>query len=79
MPSFQTRILNSEFVSQDNGRNYPSRERAVEESIVAAMEIAHDILRKGVSSTAVEVRLHDDDRIVSRHIVTLSTMIIEEE
>jgi hypothetical protein len=79
VPSFQTRILNAEFVSQDDGRDYPSRESAIEQSIIAAMEIAHDIVRKGTPSTAVEARLQQDGRIISRHVVTLSTMTTEDE
>ena len=78
MPSFQTRILNAEFISDDNGRDYSSLESAIEQSIIAALEIAHDIVRKGASSTAVEARLQQDGRIVSRHVVTLSCMVTEE-
>ena len=79
MPKYQTRILNSEFVSEDSGRDYASHELAVAQSITAAMEIAHDILRGGAQSTAVEARLHEDGRIVARHIVMLSTMTTDEE
>ena len=79
MPSFQTFIFNAEFISQDDGRDYPSRESAIEQSIIAAMEIAHDIVREGASSTAVEARLQQNGRIVSRHVVTLSAMIAEDE
>lgn len=77
MPIFLTRIFNSEFVSQDEGCDYPSRERAVEQSITAAMEIAHDIVREGVLSTVVEARLEQNGRIVSRHVVTLSSLVAE--
>lgn len=79
VPNFQTRILNSEFVSQDNGRDYASRESAIEQSIESALQIAHDIVRKGASSTAVEARLEQDGNIISRHVVTLSAMMVEEE
>jgi len=79
MPIYKTRILNSEFVSEDNGRDYATRELAVEQSITAAMEIAHDVLRGGAQSTAVEARLQQGSRVVSRHMVMLSMMSPDEE
>lgn len=79
MPKYTTRIVNSEFVSEDNGRHYATHAIAVAESITAAMEVAHEILRKGVHSTAVEARLQEDGRVVARHIVMLSMMTTEEE
>ena len=79
MPKYTTRILNSEFISEDNGRDYATHKIAVEQSITAAMEVAHDILRGGAQSTAVEARLQIDGRVVSRHIVMLSMMTTDEE
>ena len=79
MPKYKTRILNSEFVSEDNGRDYATHALAVEQSISAAMEVAHDIVRGGLQSTAVEARLQQNGRVVSRHIVTLSMMTADEE
>lgn len=79
MPKYKTRILNSEFISEDNGRDYATHEIAVEQSISAAMEVAQDILRGGTQSTAVEARLQQDGRVVSRHIVMLSMMTADDE
>lgn len=71
MPRYRIRMINSEFESFDEA-DYPSLDVARQTAIATATKVAAESLLEGVATTAVEVEIHEDLAMVSRHVVTLS-------
>jgi hypothetical protein len=71
MPRYRIRMINSEFESFEEA-DYPSLDAARQMAISAATRIAAESLLDGVTTTAIEVEIHEQLAMVARHVVTLS-------
>jgi hypothetical protein len=71
MPRYRIRMINSEFESFDEA-DYPSLDAARQMAISTATRIAAESLLDGVTTTAIEVEIHEQLAMVARHVVTLS-------
>jgi len=71
MPKYQIRLIDSEFDSTEES-DYHSIVAASKEGIRTAARVAADRLEDGMTSEAIEIRISEGDRIVARHVVSLS-------
>jgi hypothetical protein len=71
MPRYRIRMINSEFESFEEA-DYPSLDAARQMAISTATRIAAESLLDGVTTTAIEVEIHEQLAMVARHVVTLS-------
>lgn len=71
MPHFRIRMINSTFESADEA-DFSSLERARKAAITAATNMVSELIVEGERASAVEVQIFEDDRLVSRQVVTLS-------
>ena len=79
MPTYTTRMINSEFDTSDEGSEHASPEAASRAAILAAATVARDLYAKGEELPQIEVIVSDRERIVARHLVTLSVANVSEE
>ena len=70
MPHFHIRMINSDFDSSEQN-DYPSLEDASRNAIRSAVRVAADVIA-GEAVTTVEVRVSERDKLLARHVVTLS-------
>jgi hypothetical protein len=71
MPRFSIRMINSTFVSTDEGE-FSSLDSARLSAVTAATNIVSESIAEGELASAVEVQIFEDERLVSRQVVTLS-------
>jgi hypothetical protein len=64
-------MINSEFESVEKV-DYPSLDSARSAAITTATRVAAESAVEGHYSVAVEVQIHEGERMVARHVVTLS-------
>ena len=72
MPIYHTRLINSDFDTQDDGAFHENADAASKAAILAAAEIATELLAKGEQLPHIEVIISEDEVVVARHVVTLS-------
>jgi hypothetical protein len=76
MPKYSIHLTNSEFSSQDDPRDYESLEEAVQTAVGSAVDIVRDLIgRNSEISTTVEASILEGDRVITRRIVTVSTLM----
>ena len=71
MPAYHLRLVNADFESSAD-EPFDSVETATRAGLEGATSIARESLLGGECSTAVEVRVEEDGRVVARQVVTLS-------
>lgn len=78
MAIFAIHLINSEFHSHDDPREYASLEAAVEHAVAAAADVVRQlVVDSGEKSTAVEARIMVGDRTLARRIVTMNMLKLE--
>jgi hypothetical protein len=71
MPLFRIRMINSTFESADEVE-FSSLDKARRSAITAATSIVSESIAEGEVASAVEVQIFEEERLVSRQVVTLS-------
>ena len=64
-------MINSEFESADES-DFPTLEAASRNAINAGARVVADAIVGGLEVAAVELQIHDGDRLVAHHVVSLS-------
>ena len=79
MPVYQTRMINSKIDVTDDGVFHESVDAASDAAIIAAADIAKDLLESGEKLPQIEVVISEGEDVVARHLVTLSVTRVPEE
>lgn len=72
MSNYVIRLINDTFDVEDEGRDYPSLEAAVEASLNATVDVMQELVRKGQLNKAIEARVEENGHAVASHRVTLT-------
>lgn len=80
MPAYSIRLTNSEFQSQDEPRDYASLADALRAAVSSAVDIVRDMVGEtGDTSATIEASVLEHDRVIARRIITISTLLPEDE
>ena len=71
MPRYSIHLINSDFESSDES-DFPSVDSACRSAIRGATQVLSEAIAKGAVSVAVEVQVHEGERLVARKVVSLS-------
>ena len=71
MPLYRIRMINSHFESVDEV-DFGSIDAARQAAITAATSVVSESIAEGERTSAVEVQIFNDERLVSRQVITLS-------
>lgn len=71
MPRYRIRLINSEFESVEEA-DYPSLTAARSAALGTATKVVAESIGDDGPNVAVEVQVHEGDKLVARHVVTLS-------
>ena len=72
MPTYRISVIDSQFRA-DEEHELDDVESAQSYSLKAAFEIGFDLLMRGETFYGAEVRIHHDDRLVSRFMISAGT------
>ena len=73
MPEYRIRLINSEFDSADNA-DFPSLDAARKSAVHTATRVLVDAIHDGEATSAVEVQICEQGRMLSRQVVTISVV-----
>jgi len=73
MPAYRIRLINSEFDSAEEA-DFPSLQAARKSAVHTASKVVAEAIAEGDPTSAVEVRICELDKMVSRQVVTLSVV-----
>jgi hypothetical protein len=71
MPRYRIRMINSDFVSCDQGE-YSTPDAAFQAGIAAAVRVAGDSVVSGETAVAVEIRIEQGAGTIGRRVLSLS-------
>jgi uncharacterized protein YcnI len=71
MPHYRIRMINADFESCAEAE-YSSAEAAAKAAITAATQVAAEAIADGKTTTAIELRIEEGDRVIAHHVVNLS-------
>lgn len=71
MPQFRIHIVNSMFESSEDGE-FPSLDAALRVALNAGVKIAGETIAAGHETSAIEIRIEDDEEIVARRVLSFS-------
>jgi hypothetical protein len=71
MSRYRIRLINSHFETADEV-DFSSIESARKSGVAAAMSIVAEAVAEGEATAAIEVQIFENEKLVSRQVVTLS-------
>lgn len=80
MPRYAIRLINSEFQSEDEPRDYAALDDAVQAAVGSAVDIVRSTLEdSGETSATVEATVLEEGHVVARRIITISALRPDDE
>jgi len=73
MSRYRIRLINSEFDSADDA-DFPSLDAARKSAVHTATRVLVDAVAEGEATSAVEVQICEQERMLSRQVVTISVV-----
>jgi hypothetical protein len=71
MDQYRIHMINSDFESSEEA-TFASVDAALEAGVRSASDVARDLIAKGETNSAIEIRLERDGQVIARRILAYS-------